>query len=220
MPATGGPDTWQRIDVAIDPSRQEPPEGQGTDGCGDPQFSTSRKVNIVQPVQDIDVVDLPQVEVSNVDIGEQSVEFDVSEPGVPVLVRVSYFPNWTAHGAEGPYRIGPNQMVVIPTDTHVRMEFERSRSDVFFYGLTLLGVALVIVARLRGDWNFPRLATAASGAPPPPLPLLPPAAELDAPPPSPPPLAPALPPPRPDDGPIALPPTPEPSDEERPDGIA
>jgi hypothetical protein len=112
-------------------------------------------------------------------------------------------------------------MVVIPTDTHVRMDFERSRSDLFFYGLTLLGVALVIFARLRGDWNFPRLATAAGGAPPPPpLPLLPPAAELDAPPPSPPPLAPALPPPQPDDGPIALPPTPEASDEERPDGIA
>ena len=25
MPATDGPDNWQRIDVAIDPSRQEPP---------------------------------------------------------------------------------------------------------------------------------------------------------------------------------------------------
>jgi hypothetical protein len=221
MPATDGPDNWQRIDVAIDPSRQEPAEGQGTDGCGDPQFSTSRKVNIVQPVQDIDVVDLPQVEVSNVDIGEQSVEFDVSEPGVPVLVRVSYFPNWTAHGAEGPYRIGPNQMVVIPTDTHVRMEFERSRTDLFFYGLTLLGIALAIFARFRGGWNFPRLATTAGGAPPPPLPLLPPAAELGPPPPpSVPPLAHALPPPQPDKGRVAQPYAPEPSDEERPDGIA
>ena len=138
MPAVDGPDTWQRIDVAIDESRQEP-QGQGTEGCGDPQSSTSRRVNIVQPVQDIEVVDLPEVEVSNVEMGEQSVEFDVSEPGVPVLVRVSYFPNWTAHGAEGPYRIGPNQMVVVPTDTHVRLEFERSTTDLFFYGLTILG---------------------------------------------------------------------------------
>ena len=136
MPAVDGPDTWQRIDVAIDESRQEP-QGQGTDECGDPQSSTSRRVNIVQPVQEIDVVELPEVEVSNVEIGEQSVEFDVSEPGVPVLVRVSYFPNWTAHGAEGPYRIGPNQMVVVPTDTHVRLAFERSNTDLFFYGLTV-----------------------------------------------------------------------------------
>jgi uncharacterized membrane protein len=164
MPAVDGPDDWQRIDVAIDESRQEP-QGQGTDGCGDPQSSTSRRVNIVQPVQDIDVVELPEVEVSNVDVGEQSVEFDVSEPGVPVLVRVSYFPNWTAHGAEGPYRIGPNQMVVVPTDTHVRLAFERSNSDLFFYGLTLIGIALAILARFR-DWHFPNLARRSFGGPP------------------------------------------------------
>ena len=82
----------------------------------------------------------------------------MSEPGVPVLVRVSYFPNWTAHGAEGPYRIGPNQMVVVPTDTHVRLAFERSNTDLFFYGLTVVGIALALFARFRGDWNFPKLA--------------------------------------------------------------
>jgi hypothetical protein len=171
MPAVDGPDTWQRIDVAIDPARQEPAEGQGTDGCGDPQFSTSRRVNVVEPAQEIDVVELTDIEVSNVDVQQQSVEFDVSEPGVPVLVRVSYFPNWTAHGAEGPYRIGPNQMVVIPTEEHVRLAFERSRSDLFFYGLTILGIALAIFARFR-DWNFPKLAPATRGG----RPLPPPAA--------------------------------------------
>jgi hypothetical protein len=217
MPAVDGPDTWQRIDVAIDQSRQEP-EGQGTEDCGDPQSSTSRRVNIVQPVQDIDVVELPDVEVTNVDVGQQSVEFDVSEPGVPVLVRVSYFPNWTAHGAEGPYRIGPNQMVVVPTDTHVRLAYERSNSDLFSYGLTILGIALALFARFR-DWNFPKLAPSGGSAPPPPPPPgWPPAAspgiDVDAvewapqpqlpapdgepsrpPPPSSAPLAPALPPP-------------------------
>jgi hypothetical protein len=168
MPATGGPDTWQRIDVAIDEARQDP-QGQGTDGCGDPQFSTSRKVNIVQPAQEIEVVELPEVEVSNVDVQQQSIEFDVSEPGVPVLVRVSYFPNWAADGAEGPYRIGPNQMVVIPTDTHVRLEFERSRSDLFFYALTGIGIVLALFARFRGDWNYPVLVPAVDGSQPPPL---------------------------------------------------
>jgi hypothetical protein len=220
MPAVDGPDTWQRIDVAIDESRQEP-QGQGTEGCGDPQSSTSRRVNIVQPVQEIEVVELPEVEVSNVEMGEQSVEFDVSEPGVPVLVRVSYFPNWTAHGAEGPYRIGPNQMVVVPTDTHVRLEFERSTTDLFFYGLTILGIALALFARFR-DWHYPKLVPTGDGAPAPLLPSgpggqatsdvdaadwaprpLPPATGGEPPPPPPPPsalpLAPALPPPPPDD---------------------
>ena len=39
--------------------------------------------------------------------------------GSPVLVKVSYFPNWEASGAEGPYRVTPNLMVVVPTE-HAR----------------------------------------------------------------------------------------------------
>ena len=61
---------------------------------------------------------LDPVTVSNVDIEDQSVQFDVDQVGVPVLVKVSYFPNWRVDGAEGPYRIGPNQMVVVPTVDH------------------------------------------------------------------------------------------------------
>ncbi len=37
----------------------------------------------------------------------------------PSLVRTSYFPNWDASGAEGPYRVAPNLMVVVP-DRHPR----------------------------------------------------------------------------------------------------
>jgi acyl transferase domain-containing protein len=33
------------------------------------------------------------------------VSFRVDEVGVPVLVRVSYFPNWSVDGAEGPFRV-------------------------------------------------------------------------------------------------------------------
>jgi hypothetical protein len=155
MPATGGPDSWQRIDVAID-EEQMIPDDQPTDRCGDPDDRPSeRKVHVVAPVPDIDVVELPAVTVSNVDIDQQSLAFDVSEPGVPILVRVSYFPNWSADGAEGPYRIGPNQMVVIPTDTHVTLSFERSTSDRVFYGLTILGIAVAVFARFTGDWRFP-----------------------------------------------------------------
>ena len=47
----------------------------------------------------------------------------------PVLVKVSYFPNWEVDGAEGPYRIAPNMMVVVPTENEVRLHFDRSASD-------------------------------------------------------------------------------------------
>ncbi len=138
MPADDGPDTWQRIDVVVDQSQEK-----------------ERTVSVVEPVQDIAVVPLPAVTVSGVDINQQDLSFDVSEIGVPVLVRVSYFPNWSVEGADGPYRIGPNQMVVIPTSTHVRLQYDRSNSDLFFYALTLVGIAFAIVLRVRGDAAIP-----------------------------------------------------------------
>ena len=48
-------------------------------------------------------------------VGLQSISFHVSRIGVPVLVKISYFPRWHATGATGPYRVSPNLMVVIPT---------------------------------------------------------------------------------------------------------
>ena len=94
---------------------------------------------------------LPAVNVSEVVIDEQELSFTVDQVGVPVLVKVSYFPNWVVDGAEGPYRVAPNMMVVVPTENEVTLSFERSSSDVFFYLLTLLGIGMLIVLRIRGD---------------------------------------------------------------------
>ena len=106
------------------------------------------------PVQDIIPVALPEIAVTNIEIGQQSVEFSVDQVGVPVLVRVSYFPNWQVSGADGPYRVSPNHMVVVPTSTDVRMEYQKSSLDWFFYALTALGIGLCVFWRRRGDLQF------------------------------------------------------------------
>jgi len=177
LPATSGPDSWQRIDVAADPEQMYP-LGQPTDRCGDPTSTPDRRVNIVKPVQEIEARPLPEVEVSNVDIGEQSVSFDVSQVGVPVLVKVSYFPNWQVSGADGPYRVAPNFMVVVPTDTHVELTYGRSSSDLFFYGVTFLGIVGALVLRIKGPIRYP--APPVVGLPAGPVPAGDPGRELDA----------------------------------------
>jgi hypothetical protein len=90
------------------------------------------------------------VKVSNIEAGDDSLSFDVDRPGVPVLVKTSYFPNWRASGAEGPYRATPNLMVVIPTSNHVELHYGLSAMELFAYLLSLLGVAgLVLIFRLQ-----------------------------------------------------------------------
>ena len=137
LPVADGPESWQRIDVAIDMAVRE----------GEPG-ADSRKVDVVRPVQQIVPSKVDPAVVSNVEIGDDTVSFSVDKVGVPVLIRVSYFPNWQVTGAEGPYRVAPNMMVVVPTSQNVSLHFKASFVDRFAYLLTIAGlVALVVMWR-------------------------------------------------------------------------
>jgi len=136
--ADDGPSEWQRIDVAVDESMRE----------GEPN-SSYRRVDVVKPASGLTEVPLDPVAISNVKIGEESVRFSVDKVGVPVLVRVSYFPNWKVDGAKGPYRVAPNMMVVIPTSTDVNMHYGWTMLDYVAYLLSFVGIAWIVFTRRR-----------------------------------------------------------------------
>ena len=83
---------------------------------------------------------LPPVTVTDIRQSDTSVSFHVSRTGVPVLVKTSYFPNWQASGATGPYRSTPNFMVVVPTSHTVRLTYATTSAEWLGRLLTLLGV--------------------------------------------------------------------------------
>ena len=83
---------------------------------------------------------LPPVKISNVKVQQLSMSFSVDKVGVPVLVRISAFPNWVAIGAKGPYRSTPNFMVVIPTKNQVTLSYARSSSE--WIGLLLSALSI------------------------------------------------------------------------------
>jgi hypothetical protein len=86
--------------------------------------------------------------VSDVETGIDTISFSVSQPGVPVLVRTSAFPNWEVEGAEGPYRVTPNLMVVVPTDENVSLHFGRTWVDYLAIAMTVVGlIGLVWLSR-------------------------------------------------------------------------
>jgi len=104
--------------------------------------------------QRVDVGDDPErvpvtrVRVSDITSDDDSISFEVDQVGSPVLVKTSYFPNWQASGAEGPWRVAPNLMVVIPTDTRVELRYGYTSVDYLAWAATLLGVVgLVLLIR-------------------------------------------------------------------------
>ena len=78
--------------------------------------------------------------VSDVVNDNHRISFTTSAVGVPHLVKVSYFPNWTAEGAEGPYRAAPSLMVVVPTSEQVVLEFKNTSAENLGMALTLIAL--------------------------------------------------------------------------------
>jgi hypothetical protein len=109
---------------------------------------------------------LPPVTVSAVRESDNDVRFHVSRVGVPVVVRTSYYPNWRASGARGPWRLTPNLMVVIPTSRTVHLHFARSAPEqlgavLSAFGLVGLGALGVSDVRRRRRLQHPALVETA-----------------------------------------------------------
>lgn len=88
-------------------------------------------------------------EVSDVVIDDHRISFHTTAVGVPHLVKVSYFPNWQATGAEGPYHATPSFMVVIPTQEDVVLDFASTWAEDLGWILTAAGIISVTVITVR-----------------------------------------------------------------------
>jgi hypothetical protein len=105
------------------------------------------------------VTKVPKVKVSDVAAGTDSISFTVDKVGSPVLVKASYFPNWKVSGADGPYRVSPNQMVVIPTEKQVTLTYGTTMVDWLGWLMTAVGLALLGVIAVREERSRRREGT-------------------------------------------------------------
>jgi hypothetical protein len=96
---------------------------------------------------------VPKTRVTAVQETASTLSFHVSKIGSPVLVKISYFPNWQASGATGPYRVTPNLMVVVPTAHNVVLHYGASPANRAGQGLTIVGVAALAVVVIRARFK-------------------------------------------------------------------
>ena len=92
----------------------------------------------------------PATEVSKLKVSGSSLSFHVDRTGTPVEVKVSYFPNWQVSGAEGPWRVAPNMMVVVPTSHDVTLHYGTTSVDRLGQVATLAAVVAAALLAVRG----------------------------------------------------------------------
>ncbi|MGH8873492.1 MAG: hypothetical protein ACRDWS_16140 [Acidimicrobiia bacterium] len=91
--------------------------------------------------------------VSDIVVENHRISFATTAVGIPHLVKVSYFPNWTARGADGPWRATPSLMMVVPTSEHVVLEFEDTWAESGGKIASLVGVLALVGAAV---WSLRR----------------------------------------------------------------
>ena len=134
--ALSGPDSWRRVSAKPVTTDLRHIVKYARDQLG--------QTGGIDQLPSLPRTPLPKNKVTDIKMGDDSISFKVSKPGVPVLVKTSYFPNWEVTGAKGPYRVSPNLMVVIPTGHEVSMHFGRTPVDLIAIFLTLLGLVGVV----------------------------------------------------------------------------
>jgi hypothetical protein len=88
---------------------------------------------------------------------DQAIDFTTDRIGEPHVVKISYFPNWHAEGAKGPWLLSPGLMVVVPTQAHVRLVYRDTPVETTGKAFTAAGLAILVLPALPG--SFRRLAS-------------------------------------------------------------
>lgn len=83
--------------------------------------------------------------VTGVKVTDDEVKFSTTAIGVPHLVKVSYFPNWKAKGADGPYLASPSLMIVIPRQKNVTLYFGNTAVETAGKSMSIAGWLLVAI---------------------------------------------------------------------------
>ena len=96
---------------------------------GEEELNRFEEITFVQPDNPARHIPDYEGEVVEEKIENEKITFETTAIGVPHIIKISYFPNWKAIGAEGPFVISPSFMMVIPAPVSYTHLFTTSFSN-------------------------------------------------------------------------------------------
>jgi hypothetical protein len=121
------------------------------------------RVGTVDGLSAAEPLPIRDVTITNVEMTNDRISFETDAIGVPHLVKVSYFPNWQATGADGPYHAGPSFMIVIPTSPEVTITFSDTAVENVGWISTIAGLAFAGLLYVRTRVSASRRSRASGG---------------------------------------------------------
>ena len=114
----------------------------------DPQNSTDTS-GFKSAIDSYSFKSLPRIPINepcdvSEEIRQEEIIIRTSAPGVPLLIKISYHPNWKVEGADRVYLASPSFMLIFPNSEKVRLYFGKTFWNYFGNAFTVLGVIIII----------------------------------------------------------------------------
>ena len=90
-----------------------------------------------------------EVGISGLTITSERIAFSTDRPNELHLIKVSYFPNWEIVNGEGPYRISPSFMAVVPYSENVEINFVKTKFESFSFYIALFSLLSFVSLSIR-----------------------------------------------------------------------
>jgi len=103
---------------------------------------------IIYDYQSLDQVqEIPYEEICKVEEEVENEEIRITTDciGRPLLVKISYFPNWKVEGANKVYRVSPAFMMIIPEQENIRLYYGKTWENYVGNLMTFLGITLILI---------------------------------------------------------------------------
>ena len=94
-----------------------------------------------------------EVSITGLTVTSDKIKFSTDKPNELHLIKISYFPNWEIVNGEGPYRISPSFMAVVPYSENVEINFVKTKLESFSFYIALFSLLLFISLSARKKLN-------------------------------------------------------------------
>jgi uncharacterized membrane protein len=108
-------------------------------------FTNENRKNMIEKLEDINRIPMNINCSIEENVSNEEIKVRTNCVRVPLLVKVSYFPNWKVEGAEKIYLASPAFMLIFPNSENVRIYYGSDLIDILGIIITTIGVVLLIV---------------------------------------------------------------------------
>jgi hypothetical protein len=108
------------------------------------ELKTQRIIEIPSVNYNVTSTNEDVVNISNFNMTSNSITFTTDRPNELHMIKTSYFPNWEIKNGDGPYRISPSFMAVIPNSENVELTFVRTEIEMYSFYTALASLLLYI----------------------------------------------------------------------------